>query len=957
LSITKNIIDYIYALSQQLLKTILNLFILLFLFSGISALSQELPPVINFTSKDYRADNQNWAISQGEDKHIYVANSKGLLEFNGDAWTLYPSPNESIIRSVFFYDQKIYTGCYREFGFWERIETGELKYTSLTANLDIELGEDEQFWTIINYSGFLLFQSLNSIYIYDTLTGEIQKIPSEEGITKIFEAKNNIFLSKPKTGLFKLANGVTELVSDHPTFRENLIINLYEIKDKIYVQTAANGIYSLEDNPVKWDHENSDFIQSLNVYTSIQTKSGDIILGTISQGVVYINQTGEINFHITKNQSLGNNTVLSIFEDKSGNIWLGLDNGIDCINLNSPVRLFNDDSGKLGTVYAAAVFGDNLYLGTNQGLFYRSVNNNEDGRFNLIEASVGQVWSLFVYDNTLFCGHHEGTFIVENNTLNKISEIGGTWCFKTIDANPDLILQGNYEGLSLLEKANGKWAYRNTLDGFNLSSKFIEFVDANSFLIAHEYKGIYKITVDDDFSKIIDIQQDNSVEKGLYSSLVKNNYGVYYSFEKGIWKYNTKKQTFEKDTFYSKLYQPENYTSGKLVTTNNGRAIWNFTDRFINYISQNRVSNKLEVLSIPIPNSMRNAMLGYENVIEYMDDVYLFGNAQGYFLLDLKKFQNRKQNPYLSIQRVTANQINRPPFLLSLTEPIELENKNNNINFNFSIAEFEKYFTSEYQYKLKGFMDDWSPWQNSSEVSFSNLPYGSYEFLVRGRVGEYNYSDEVSYAFRIKRPFVLSNAMLLLYCLIMLISILIIHNMYKVYYKKQKRKIEVKNKRELALRESENKRELMKLKNEKLQQDIESKNRELAISTMSLIKKNEFLNSIKSELNNFSQANKDVKKVIKIIDKNLNSNDDWTFFEEAFNNADKDFFKKIKSNHPSLTPDDLRLCAYLRLNLSSKEIAPLFNISPKSVEVKRYRLRRKMNLPNETNLTNYILEI
>ena len=80
-------------------------------------------------------------------------------------------------------------------------------------------------------------------------------------------------------------------------------------------------------------------------------------------------------------------------------------------------------------------------------------------------------------------------------------------------------------------------------------------------------------------------------------------------------------------------------------------------------------------------------------------------------------------------------------------------------------------------------------------------------------------------------------------------------------------------------------------------------------------------------------------------------------FQEAFNNADKKFLKKIKSKHAELTPNDLRLCAYLRLNLSSKEIAPLLNISPRSVEVKRYRLRKKMNLPHDTNLTNYIIEI
>lgn len=80
-------------------------------------------------------------------------------------------------------------------------------------------------------------------------------------------------------------------------------------------------------------------------------------------------------------------------------------------------------------------------------------------------------------------------------------------------------------------------------------------------------------------------------------------------------------------------------------------------------------------------------------------------------------------------------------------------------------------------------------------------------------------------------------------------------------------------------------------------------------------------------------------------------------FQEAFNNADKNFIKKIKAIHSELTPNDLRVCAYLRLNLSSKEIAPLLNISPRSVEVKRYRLRKKMKLDHDENLTDYIINI
>ena len=137
---------------------------------------------------------------------------------------------------------------------------------------------------------------------------------------------------------------------------------------------------------------------------------------------------------------------------------------------------------------------------------------------------------------------------------------------------------------------------------------------------------------------------------------------------------------------------------------------------------------------------------------------------------------------------------------------------------------------------------------------------------------------------------------------------------------------------------------------------MKNKNREVGISTMSLIKKNEFLNSIKKELKKVEDK-KDIKHIINIIDRNLNNTDDWNLFEEAFNNADKDFLKKIKLLHTSLTSNDLRLCAYLRLNLSSKEIAPLLNISARSVEVKRYRLRKKMGLSHESNLSDYILEI
>ena len=100
--------------------TVLNIFL---------GFGQELPPILNYIPKEYGAGNQNWMISQDKNQFIYFANNEGLLEFNGSSWSLYPSPNETILRSVKVINNLIYTGCYMEFGFWKRQSNGQLKYT------------------------------------------------------------------------------------------------------------------------------------------------------------------------------------------------------------------------------------------------------------------------------------------------------------------------------------------------------------------------------------------------------------------------------------------------------------------------------------------------------------------------------------------------------------------------------------------------------------------------------------------------------------------------------------------------------------------------------------------------------------------------------------------------------------------------------------------------------------
>ncbi len=280
--------------------------------------------------------------------------------------------------------------------------------------------------------------------------------------------------------------------------------------------------------------------------------------------------------------------------------------------------------------------------------------------------------------------------------------------------------------------------------------------------------------------------------------------------------------------------------------------------------------------------------------------------------------------------------------------------RENNLQFSYGVPLFDKYREVEYQYWLEGLQEDWGAWRTQTEVRFENLPYGDYVFRVRARVGNTLSENAARFAFEIARPWYLTYWAIALFVIGALGLAFLVHNRYRAYYRKQQAAIQARARKKLKQKELKARKKMVEMRNSHLRQEIEGKNRELAVSTMSLIKKNEFLNALKDQLKR-AEGPGQIKAVIRTIDRNINAEEDWEFFEAAFKNADKDFLQNIKQRHPDLTPNDLKLCAYLRLNLSSKEIAPLLNISVRSVEVKRYRLRKKMNLEHEESLTSYIL--
>ena len=918
--------------------------LLLFIFCLPSLLiSQELPPITNFDTKTYEAGNQNWMVSEANNNWMYFANNSGLLSYNGEQWGLYKMKDGSPVRSVKVVDSLIFTGAYMDFGYWEPNAFGNLDYTSLLDKLPSEIRDGEQIWHIEEFGNYIIFQSLSRIFSYHIEDKSINIIDLGKTISNLYKANNTVYFQVAEDGLYAIEDSGIERKVDFEQIGVKTIIQIFEWNDKKVAVTRDDGLFSFGDN--SWEKLSiPNYPISSSFFSAEYTNDDQLVLGSIGDGLFILNLLqGELQQIVQPN--ILNNTVLSLYEDKAGHIWCGLDNGISLIEKDSQFSIFSDITGKLGTVYCSIMYNEKLYLGTNQGLYKRDV---EAGDFNLIDGTSGQVWSLAVYKDRLFVGHDRGTFTIKNNQLDYIFDGLGTW--QVIPFRNGFI-QGHYNGLSYFENEQSfnDIAY---LDGFNLSSRNILNYNDNEIWVGHDHKGIFKLTPDISNFSISETKNypvENEDASGI--KLFRFNDDIYYSTASNIFKYDRTSDKFILENDLQRVAKDFKRSSGISQVTKDGKW-WSFSENEIYYTLNDAFKEGLNIETIPLSYEFRNISNGFENISEINDDQYLVGSNHGYAIfktpftnpeipvLEINKVENANKGlNYVEIDKYSSNS--------------EYKNAENYFKFYFNTPVYQKFAHVTYSYRIEGFTETWTPFKSASTASFENLPYGDYQFQVKAKYDGQE-TNLATYSFSIEKPWFLSNLVVFVYIIIFVIILVVTHHFYTRYYNRRHEKMIKVQKKKAEMQQLEAEQEIMKLKNEQLEADVSSKNRELAASTMSIIRKSEVLNQIKDELTAVSKL-EDIKRVLKTVDANINEEDNWKFFKEAFDNADKDFLQAVKAKHPNLTSNDLKLCAYLRLNLSSKEIAPLLNISVRSVEIKRYRLRKKMDLAHGEGLVEYIL--
>ncbi|HVW97642.1 MAG TPA: triple tyrosine motif-containing protein, partial [Mucilaginibacter sp.] len=358
----------------------------------------------------------------------------------------------------------------------------------------------------------------------------------------------------------------------------------------------------------------------------------------------------------------------------------------------------------------------------------------------------------------------------------------------------------------------------------------------------------------------------------------------------------------------------------------------------------------------------------YENISRINSSIYLISVDDGFVILNDEDALQRTNTPLprVLIRRIENITDRVTPITEDGEKDIEIPYTQNNIRISYSLP-FYRQEKIRFQYFLEGYSKQWSDWSTQTQKEFTNLNQGTYNFKIRAKISEENVSPVTSLTFTILAPWYAGKLAIMAYILLAVLAYFLINKYYRLKLKRHQQDIHEKlqKEKEEFLRQEAivNQQQIVTIKNEQLQADLASKSRELANSAMNIVYKNELLQKISEEIAHLKDtsgkplAEEQLRRIQKVIDEGMNDDRDWNIFESSFNEAHENFFKKLKAGHPDLVPNDLKLCAYLRMNMSSKEMASLLNISLRGVEIRRYRLRKKLNLDHDKNLVEFLIEL
>ncbi len=922
-----------------------------------------VPPIKNFPKNTYNAAPQNWNIDQLPNQTMLFANNMGLLLYNGNYWSRHEIGNRTIVRSVKYLDDgKIVVGGQGDIGYFTFDQNGGASYHTITDLIPERHKLFEDIWHIVAVSDTICFNSSRRAFIWINDTVKVYEFDQKiEHITNVDQA---ILIYVDKEGLYKVHKSQVVKIAEALNI-QSPVSGLIATSDSSYlVSTERDGIFILKNG--RYSSYNSLKLRSVSqnwINKMIKLHNEKIVLGTAQNGIYILDTETDHAININTTHGLQNNNIIALHQDKEGNLWVSTENGLDLIQYHSPYRLIYPDGTLRGAGYTAAKHKNELYFGTTNGL-YRYERSSLIDEFSYVSNTKGQVWNLDTLDDKLFMGHHSGGYIIDGLNSYSIFEESGVWTFFSYQQESYLL--GSYDGIGYYNQHSGS---SQLLRGFAESSRIIIKDSLQQIWLSHPYRGIFKIEIDIDAntSKALKVDEDLGYNESFNAYIYLINNTPYISDESGIYKYDYESDSFSSDTLLQSTIGAN--TRVKHLYQDNQDNIWYHVGDDIGVLMVRDLGLKKDISKKILPQPPEKLIGGFPFIMHLEGDQFLFGCEQGFVTIDMT--QGNEPFDYLTLINAVIipgdkdSIVYKGHYTLHNAEasPLHFSTIHKSLRFSFSSTSFGDAL-KEYRYRIIGLSDQYSDWSTNSEVQISNLNHGSYKLEVESRIAGIIQEDKAILSFIMPTPWYRTSHMRAFIIAILALLVFLFFLYQKKKFESEKKALHVihqKKVEEKNLQVEKTEEELTRLKNEKLKAEIDHKNKELASSTMHLVQKQELLSGVQHSLEKVIQNNqfsdiqqKDLNNIIQMLKQDAIIDNDWDRFSQYFDEVHGNFTQKLRDQYPKLTNYDIKLSAYLRMNLTTKEIASLMNVSARAIEGSRYRLRKKLDLSSGVNLVEFM---
>ncbi len=751
--------------------------IFLFLLSNAFGQQQGMPYYRFYDPQEFQAHRQNWTVDQANDGTLYFANTKGLLVYNGESWSLERLPNLGHIRSLKIVGDKIYVGANNELGYFQN-DKGSYKYHSFLEHVPKNLMDFGRVWTTLVDGNDVYFQTdtfvmrigkdnKSKFWTFDQ--GRIWKLISqnkklyliilESGLFELNE--NDVFINHPFSAEFKYAGSEFLLpISGGWVFEKSDVLNFF------------NGTKS-----VPFENEASQIFEEYGINTAILSSSGKIIVATLRKGgVVILDQNGRLERHLNSENGFTNNIVRGVFEDRQNAIWFTLENGLSRLDIDSPISFFDERMGLNGTIMDIQLFKEKLYVATSDGLMVMN-----RGKFERVNDIKSMVWDLDTLQNQMLA-------VTSFDDTYAVDKFGNT---TSLPHQKSLAKDVNRRILPLKENSNSavilfhtgifqiywdgsEWVTEDRLEGLFISATGLEQPKPGVFWIATNTNGLYQIKYNLNENGIIDkprvlvknYQKDKGVPEG-YNKIFSSNQEFYFQSSKDkFYHYDSEADSFKEEKNIGRKFNI-NYDSLSLLRTELNGKIWFSSEKKLKkYLYKvERKNNKYSATSYPLSEEVLRIRDPFSTIEFYTSgEQAFFGGSKGLVSYEFSKLDNITNNVSIQINNVkTKDSVFGYPS--GSNKLLPLAHNNSEIRFEFASANHKDSEHKQYQYFLEGLDSNWSEARPQNYVEYTSLPPGDYTFKVKALNDYFFESPEASIQFTVGRPWYWNSISIPLYVL------------------------------------------------------------------------------------------------------------------------------------------------------------------------------------------------